>query len=57
MRRRSRGADVSEKLCWGFIAKGLMGPEVVVALGERVDMVLKLVEAAWQVGVALVSPG
>jgi hypothetical protein len=58
MRRRSSAAERLEILCRGSIAKGLVRPVVIEAVGEGVDEGLELVETFWQVVglVEFVSP-
>jgi hypothetical protein len=58
MRRAGLEAEGLEILCWGSVAKGLVGPVVVEAVGEGVDEGLQLVDAVRQVvgGVEFVSP-
>ena len=58
MRRLGLWAEAIEILCWGEVAKGLVGSVVVVSVGEGVDEGLELVDAVGQVvgSIELVSP-
>ena len=57
--RRGLRAAGFEILCGGQVAKGLVGPVVIISVGEGVDEELELIDAVWQVvcGVEFVSPG
>src|SRR5205807_4436931 len=59
MGRRGLRAAGFEILCGGQVAKGLVGPVVIISVGEGVDEELELIDAVWQVvcGVEFVSPG